>query len=175
LIDSANYLDFDSAIRRFESSRPSQPVRSLRCDFQVWENRRHSRAGGKDTGGAPTLIKNGKIVVYGLTKSGKKKGKTRAIQNAEEASTVMHRVDAWLMIQRRSAELGIKVKIGCHTLRATGITAYLEAGGTAMHRVDAWRMIQRGTSLPRPARAGCSVPSHCADQIQAAPRFQNGV
>jgi subtilase family serine protease len=28
---------------RFESWRPSHPVRSLRCDFQVWENRRHSR------------------------------------------------------------------------------------------------------------------------------------
>ena len=36
-------MDFDSAIPRFESWRPSQPVRSLRCDFQVWENRRHSR------------------------------------------------------------------------------------------------------------------------------------
>ena len=35
-------VDFDSAIPRFESWRPSQPVRSLRCDFQVWENRRHS-------------------------------------------------------------------------------------------------------------------------------------
>ena len=34
---------FDSAIPRFESWRPSQPVRSLRCDFQAWENRRHSR------------------------------------------------------------------------------------------------------------------------------------
>ena len=33
---------FDSAIPRFESWRPSQPVGSLRCDFQVWENRRHS-------------------------------------------------------------------------------------------------------------------------------------
>jgi integrase len=42
----------------------------------------------------------------------------------------MHRVDAWRMIRRRAAELGIKVKIGCHTFRATGITAYLEAGGT---------------------------------------------
>jgi integrase/recombinase XerD len=38
--------------------------------------------------------------------------------------------NAWRMIQRRSAELGLKVKIGCHTFRATGITAYLEAGGT---------------------------------------------
>jgi hypothetical protein len=34
------------------------------------------------------------------------------------------------MIQRRAAELGMKVKIGSHTFRATGITAYLEAGGT---------------------------------------------
>ena len=37
------------------------------------------------------------------------------------------------MIQRRAAELGLKVKIGCHTFRATGITAYLEAGGTLEH------------------------------------------
>ena len=42
----------------------------------------------------------------------------------------MHRVDAWRMIQRRAAELGLRAKIGCHTFRATGITAYLEAGGT---------------------------------------------
>jgi integrase len=42
----------------------------------------------------------------------------------------MHRVDAYRMIQRRAADLGMKVKIGCHTFRATGITAYLEAGGT---------------------------------------------
>jgi len=42
----------------------------------------------------------------------------------------MHRVIAWRMIQRRAAELGMKVEIGCHTFRATGITAYLDAGGT---------------------------------------------
>src|SRR6478672_10230786 len=42
----------------------------------------------------------------------------------------MNRVDAWRMIQRRAAELGMRVRIGCHTFRATGITAYLEAGGT---------------------------------------------
>jgi len=45
-------------------------------------------------------------------------------------ATAMNRVDAWRMIQRRAAELGSRVKIGCHTFRATGITAYLEAGGT---------------------------------------------
>jgi site-specific recombinase XerD len=42
----------------------------------------------------------------------------------------MNRVDAWRMIQRRAEGLGMKVRIGCHTFRATGITAYLEAGGT---------------------------------------------
>lgn len=42
----------------------------------------------------------------------------------------MNRVDAWRMIQRRAADFGTHVKIGCHTFRATGITAYLEAGGT---------------------------------------------
>ena len=42
----------------------------------------------------------------------------------------MNWVDAWRMVQRRAAELGTRVRIGCHTFRATGITAYLEAGGT---------------------------------------------
>ena len=41
-----------------------------------------------------------------------------------------NRVDAWRMVQRRAADLGARVRIGCHTFRATGITAYLEAGGT---------------------------------------------
>jgi len=44
--------------------------------------------------------------------------------------TAMNRVDAWRMIQRRAADLGMRIKIGCHTFRATGITAYLENGGT---------------------------------------------
>jgi site-specific recombinase XerD len=42
----------------------------------------------------------------------------------------MNRVDAWHMIQRRVAMLGLRIKSGCHTFRATGITAYLDAGGT---------------------------------------------
>jgi hypothetical protein len=32
----------------------------------------------------------------------------------------------WRMIQRRAAELGMRIRIGWHTFRATGITAYLE-------------------------------------------------
>ena len=42
----------------------------------------------------------------------------------------MSRVDVYRMIRRRTAEAGFKIKLGCHVLRATGITAYLEAGGT---------------------------------------------
>jgi integrase len=42
----------------------------------------------------------------------------------------MHRVDAYQMVRRRTAEAGLKGKLGCHVFRATGITAYLEAGGT---------------------------------------------
>ena len=51
-------------------------------------------------------------------------------RTGELTGEAMHRVDAWRMIQRRAGDLGLKVKIGCHTFRATGITAYLEAGGT---------------------------------------------
>lgn len=42
----------------------------------------------------------------------------------------MHRTDAYLMIRRRTAEAGFKRKLGCHTCRATGITAYLLGGGS---------------------------------------------
>jgi len=35
----------------------------------------------------------------------------------------------WRMIRRRAAEAGIETEIGCHTFRATGITAYLRNGG----------------------------------------------
>ena len=38
----------------------------------------------------------------------------------------MNRVDAWRMIQRRATDLGFRVKIGCHTFRATGIEGNLD-------------------------------------------------
>lgn len=37
--------------------------------------------------------------------------------------------DVWRMIRRRALAAGIKTEIGCHTFRATGITAYLKNGG----------------------------------------------
>jgi integrase/recombinase XerD len=41
----------------------------------------------------------------------------------------MAQPEVYLMIRRRAAGAGIKTLIGCHTFRATGITAYLTNGG----------------------------------------------
>jgi integrase/recombinase XerD len=45
----------------------------------------------------------------------------------------MHRNDALRMIKQRAKAAGLPETIGCHTFRATGITAYLENGGTIEH------------------------------------------
>jgi integrase/recombinase XerD len=45
----------------------------------------------------------------------------------------MHRADVLRMIKRRARQAGLPDRIGCHTFRATGITAYLENGGSLEH------------------------------------------
>ena len=45
----------------------------------------------------------------------------------------MHRNDVLRMIKRRAKRAGIESRIGCHTFRATGITAYLSNGGSVEH------------------------------------------
>ena len=44
--------------------------------------------------------------------------------------TTLPQANAYVMIRRRAAAAGIKTRIGNHTFRATGITAYLKNGGT---------------------------------------------
>lgn len=44
--------------------------------------------------------------------------------------TALPQANAYAMIRRRAAAAGIKTKIGNHSFRATGITAYLKNGGT---------------------------------------------
>ncbi|HVB82922.1 MAG TPA: tyrosine-type recombinase/integrase [Candidatus Binataceae bacterium] len=44
--------------------------------------------------------------------------------------TPLPQANAYAMIRRRAAAAGIATKIGNHTIRATGITAYLKNGGT---------------------------------------------
>jgi integrase len=45
----------------------------------------------------------------------------------------MWQQDAYRMIQRRAKAAGIKTRIGNHTFRATGITAYLKNNGLLEH------------------------------------------
>ena len=49
------------------------------------------------------------------------------------AERPMGQADAWCMIRRRALAAGIMAPIGNHTLRATGITAYLANGGALEH------------------------------------------
>jgi integrase/recombinase XerC len=43
---------------------------------------------------------------------------------------VLPQANAYAMIRRRAAAAGIETKLGNHSFRATGITAYLKNGGT---------------------------------------------
>ena len=45
----------------------------------------------------------------------------------------MSQADAYRMIQRRAEAAGVATRIGCHSWRARGITAYLENGGLLEH------------------------------------------
>jgi integrase len=49
------------------------------------------------------------------------------------SSRPMVQADAWRVARRRAEDAGIKVPVGCHTFRATGITTYLANGGTLEH------------------------------------------
>jgi integrase len=44
--------------------------------------------------------------------------------------TVLPQPNAYAMIRRRPAVAGVATKLGNHSFRATGITAYLKNGGT---------------------------------------------
>jgi integrase/recombinase XerD len=50
-------------------------------------------------------------------------------RSGELTGNALLQSDAWRMIRRRALAAGIKTEIGCHTFRATGITAYLKNGG----------------------------------------------
>jgi integrase/recombinase XerD len=50
-------------------------------------------------------------------------------RSGELAGNPLLQSDVWRMVRRRAFAAGIKTEIGCHTFRATGITAYLKNGG----------------------------------------------
>lgn len=55
--------------------------------------------------------------------------RSAAGRSGQLSDNAMTQPDVYRMIRRRAAAAGIKTKIGCHTFRATGITAYLKNGG----------------------------------------------
>jgi len=55
--------------------------------------------------------------------------RTIARGRGELTATPLPQANAYAMIRRRAAGAGIETKIGNHTFRATGITAYLKNGG----------------------------------------------
>ena len=58
---------------------------------------------------------------------------SRGHRGVELAKGPMGQPDAWRMIRRRAAAVGIFAPIGNHSFRATGITAYLSNGGALEH------------------------------------------
>jgi site-specific recombinase XerD len=71
----------------------------------------------------------------------------------------MNQSDAWCMIRRRAAAAGIDAPIGCHTFRATGITAYLGNGGARKPAYD-----QALRSHQRKAHAGRGRADQAVEQ-----------
>ena len=59
-----------------------------------------------------------------------RKGRTIQRGTGHLSTTALPQANAYAMVQRRALEAGIDTKIGNHTFRATGITAYLKSGGT---------------------------------------------
>ena len=55
--------------------------------------------------------------------------RSAAGRTGQLSDNAMTQPDVYRMIRRRADAAGIKTKIGCHTFRATGITAYLKNGG----------------------------------------------
>lgn len=57
----------------------------------------------------------------------------RELAEIVETGPDMDRTAAWRMVRRRAKNADILEEIGNHTFRATGITAYLNAGGALEH------------------------------------------
>jgi site-specific recombinase XerD len=99
-----------------------------------WWVRLHEKGGKRHE--MPTHHKLGQFLDEYLKAAGiRDDGKRPLFRSAAGKTGVlterpMHRVDAYQMIRRRAADAGFKNKLGCHVFRATGITAYLEAGGS---------------------------------------------
>jgi hypothetical protein len=82
--------------------------------------------------------------------------RTRASTTAAPRSDqAMAQPDAWRMIRRRAAAAAIAAPIGCHTFRATGITAaYFTNGGALEHAQESARERHEPPSCSTARRSG---------------------
>jgi len=68
--------------------------------------------------------------VYSLTRTRPDRSLSDARSTGKLTRTVPPQANAYAMIRRRAAAAGVATKLGNHSFRATGITAYLKNGGT---------------------------------------------
>jgi site-specific recombinase XerD len=59
--------------------------------------------------------------------------RTAAGRSGRLTDRPLRQPDVWRMIRRHAAAAGLATRIGCHSWRARGITAYLENGGLLEH------------------------------------------
>ena len=92
--------------------------------------------GGKEHE-APCVLKLATYLDEYIAAAGIADDKDGALFRTTGRSTgIMHRMsqpDAYRVIQRRALQAGIATQVGNHSLRATGITAYLKHEGTLEH------------------------------------------
>lgn len=78
--------------------------------------------------------------------------RTIARGTGQLSDTALPQANAYAMVRRRAAVAGIVTKIGNHTFRATGITAYLKNGGTHREcRSDGQSRVDADHAALRPA------------------------
>jgi 2',3'-cyclic-nucleotide 2'-phosphodiesterase (5'-nucleotidase family) len=87
----------------------------------------------------------------------------------------MNGVNAYRMVGRRTAEGGLKGKLGCHVLRATGITAYFDETGGTLENAQAMgrtrKLAHPRSSTTAPAMRSRSTRSSGSRSKHDPPRF----
>ena len=120
------------------TAAPTMKVEDLRPRGAGWTIRLHEK-GGKDHA-MPchhALADALRAYIDAASIAEDRKGFLFRTSSRHNAKTLTDRpltqANAWLMIRRGAIAAGITAPIGCHTFRATGITAYLANGGALEH------------------------------------------
>src|SRR5271169_2157757 len=102
----------------------------LGLNIVVVQHPRHRAASATRCRVTTTSKHNLTAYLDGAGLRGDPKGPLIGRGTARFTHTVLPQANAYAMIGRRAAAAGIATKLGNHSFRATGITAYLKNGGT---------------------------------------------